>query len=302
MKINRFAIALLALFLGVAGTGRGRASGISAGAVGQGYGQDRGGWDAPPAELQDIQRQGFRDGIIGAQKDANNHRRWDPNNRDEYRNPHLPPAQREAYRDGFRRGYQRAVAHLTGQDQQMRGPDRDDHDHDRDRGGPGYGPGPGQGNGQGPGGPGPGNDIRIHGFQDGMDGALKDLENHRRPDPNNRDEYRQPNNVPYQMVEVYRDGFRRGYQRGLDLLTGGPGSDRRYQGPGMDARTRGFQDGAEGAIKDFENNRRPDPNNRDEYRHPNNVPYQLIDAYRDGFARGYQIVVRELMGYSGRHY
>jgi len=70
----------------------------------------------------------------------------------------------------------------------------------------------------------------------------------------------------------------------------------------MDMRTRGFQDGAEGAIRDFDNNRRPDPNNRDEYRHPNNVPYPLMDAYRDGFARGYQVVAHELMGYSGRHY
>ena len=152
MKFNRFAIALFALFLGVTGTGKGRASGMPAGAAGQGYGQDRGGWDAPPAELQDIQRQGFRDGIIGAQKDFDNHRRWDPNNRDEYRNPHLPPAQREAYRDGFRRGYQRGQAHLTGQDQQMpmRGPGRDDHDRDRpDRGGPGMGPGVGYGQGPG---------------------------------------------------------------------------------------------------------------------------------------------------------
>ncbi len=55
---------------------------------------------------------------LGAQKDFDNHRRWDPKNRDEYRNPHLPPEQREAYRDGFRRGYERGEAHLTGQDQQ----------------------------------------------------------------------------------------------------------------------------------------------------------------------------------------
>jgi len=44
-----------------------------------------------------------------------------------------------------------------------------------------------------------------------MDGALRDLDNHRRPDPNNRDEFRRPN-VPYEMVEPYRDGFRRGYK------------------------------------------------------------------------------------------
>ena len=169
--------------------------------------------------------QGYRDGIVGAQKDFDNHRQFNPNNRDEYRNPRLPPEQREAYREGFRRGYQRGVDHLTGQDQQMpgRGPDS---------GGPGMGPGAGNGPGYGPGpgiapGPGPGNDIRIRGFQDGMDGALRDLDNHRPPDPNNRDEFRHPNNVPYQLQDVYRDGFRAGYGRGIAVLTGGPGSDRR---------------------------------------------------------------------------
>ena len=27
---------------------------------------------------------------------------------------------------------------------------------------------------------------------------------------------------------------------------------------------------------------------------------RMMDAYRDGFARGYQVVAKELMGYSGR--
>ena len=307
MIFNRFGMVTFAFVLSVTSMGACRAYAAPTGTGSQGYGQDRGDWDTPPQELQDIQRQGFRDGIIGAQKDFGNHRQWDVNNRDEYRNPRLPREQREAYRDGFRRGYERGVAHLTGQDQQqpMRGPDRDDHDRGGpDRGGPGMRPGGGYepGPGQGPVRPGPGNDIRIRGFQDGMDGAMKDLGNHRRPDPNNRDEYRRPNSVPYQLQDVYRDGFQRGYQRGIDLLTGGAGSDRRFQGPGMEIRSRGFQDGAEGAIKDFGNNRRPDPNNRDEYRHPHNVPNQLKDAYRDGFERGYQIAAKELMGYSGRHY
>jgi hypothetical protein len=248
--------------------------------------------------LQDIQRQGFRDGIIGAQKDFDNHRRPDPDNRDEYRNPRLPREQREAYRDGFRRGYERGIAHLTGQGQQqpMRGPDRGGPGMGRDMG-PGMGVGPGAGPGMGQG---PGSEVRMRGFQEGMDGALKDLDNHRRPDPNNRDEFRHPN-VPYEVQDAYRDGFQRGYQRGMAALTGGPGDDRRYQGPGMEIRARGFHDGAEGAIRDFDNNRRPDPNNRDEYRRPVNVPYQLQDAYRDGFQRGYEVVSRELMGYSGRH-
>ena len=36
---------------------------------------------------QEIQRQGFRDGIEGARKDSDNHRRPNVNNRDEYRHP-----------------------------------------------------------------------------------------------------------------------------------------------------------------------------------------------------------------------
>jgi hypothetical protein len=279
MSLNRFAVATLVLFLGGTTPGVARAVGMPQGSPQYGYGQDRGGWDTPPQELQDIQRQGFRDGIIGAQKDLGNHRRPDPNNRDEYRRPNLPRAEWDAYRDGFRRGYARGVAHLTGQDQQapMYQPDRSGAIV----------------------GPGPGNDVRLRGFQDGMEGALRDLGNHRRPDPNNRDEYRHPD-VPYGMQDAYRDGFRDGYQQGMDALTRGPGSDDRYRGRGSEVRRRGFQDGAEGALKDFGNHRQPDPNNRDEYRHPDNVPYGMQDAYRDGFRRGYERVMSQLMGYSNR--
>lgn len=292
MNVNRFGIVTFALVLGVTGLGMDHAYAAPTGTAAQGYGQDRGGWDTPPRDLQGIQQRGFRDGIIGAQKDMDNHRRPDPNNRDEYRRPNLPPEQREAYRDGFRRGYERGIAHLTGGDQQLQ--------RGLDRGGPGVGRDSvrdmGQNMGSGPG-SGQGSEIRMRGFQEGMQGALRDLDNHRRPDPNNRDEYRNPN-VPYGMQDVYRDGFGAGYNRGMAALTGGPGNDRRYQGPGMDIRNRGFHDGAEGAIRDFDNHRRPDPNNRDEYRRPVNVPYQLQDAYRDGFQRGYDVVARELSGYS----
>lgn len=301
MILSRVAAVTFAFVLGVTGT---RGSLAYAAPADPQYGQDRGGWDTPPQELAEIQRQGYRDGIIGAQKDIGNHRNPDPNNRDEYRHPSLPPDQREAYRDGFRRGYQRGIAHFTGQDQQgpMRGPygggpgpvgpgqGRQDYGGP-DRGGVGFGAGQAAG---------PGSGVGLTGFQDGMLGAMKDLGNRRRPDPNNRDEYRRPN-VPYELQGAYRDGFRAGYDRGISVLTGGPGSDRRWnQGPGMDIRSRGFRDGADGAIKDFGNHRNPDPNNRDEFRRPVNVPYEWQDAYRDGFQRGYQVVMRELLGYSGR--
>jgi hypothetical protein len=79
-------------------------------------------WDAPPNEFDQLRRQGFQDGIEGARKDFDNHRRPDVENREEYRRPHLPPDQREAYRDGFRRGYRVAVEHMMG----------GGRDHDRD--------------------------------------------------------------------------------------------------------------------------------------------------------------------------
>ena len=51
------------------------------------------------------ERQGFYDGMRGAERDFENRRRPDVNNRDEYRNPHLPSWERHEYREGFRRGY-----------------------------------------------------------------------------------------------------------------------------------------------------------------------------------------------------
>ena len=281
MFVNRIAIAALAVILWAPVHNTVRASSMP-----QYPGQDRG-WDAPPAELQDVQRLGFHDGIIGAQKDFDNHRRPDPNNRDEYRRPDLPPGQWDAYRDGFRRGYQRAVEHMMGPSQPPMPP-------------PGYNqPGPPRPPMGPPPGMGPGSQIRMQGFQDGMVGALKDLDNHRRPDPNNRDEYRHPA-IAFQLQGAYRDAFRDGYSRSMAILTAGPERDDRFAGPGMEMRRLGFHDGADGAIRDFENNRPPDPNNRDEYRRPPNVPYPLQDAYRDGFRRGYQRVASELSGYQGR--
>lgn len=69
-------------------------------------------WNAPPQEFRDIQRQGYHDGIEGARKDYDNHRRPDVNNRDEYRHPHVQGNARADYREGFRRGYETAADHL----------------------------------------------------------------------------------------------------------------------------------------------------------------------------------------------
>ena len=79
-----------------------------------GYGQEQGDWDRPPQEFREIQRQGFHDGVEGARKDFDNHRRPDVNNRDEYRHPNVPRSDRNDYREGFRRGYEAAWSHMMG--------------------------------------------------------------------------------------------------------------------------------------------------------------------------------------------
>jgi hypothetical protein len=116
MQLKLTAVPILALLLGASCLVPTRASAIPTGSLspelGQDHDRDRGDWDGPPREFNDIQRRGFHDGIEGARKDLGNHRRPDVNNRDEYRHPDVPREVRRAYRDAFRRGYQQAIAHL----------------------------------------------------------------------------------------------------------------------------------------------------------------------------------------------
>src|SRR5579872_3567855 len=80
-----------------------------------GFGQDRDDWQRPPDAWNDVQRRGFHDGIEGAHKDFDNHRRPDVDNREEYRRPNnIPPPMWAAYREGFRRGYDVGMSHLSG--------------------------------------------------------------------------------------------------------------------------------------------------------------------------------------------
>jgi ribosome modulation factor len=111
MKISRIALPILALALGTSGLAM--AANSPTGSSPAQYGQGQGGWDAPPQEFKDIQRQGYHDGIEGARKDYDNHRRPDVNNRDEYRHPHVPASARDDYREGFRRGYEAGISHLS---------------------------------------------------------------------------------------------------------------------------------------------------------------------------------------------
>ena len=243
-------------------------------------------WDHAPRDWNDIQRQGFHDGIEGARHDFGNHRQPDVNNREEYRTPDVPREMRHAYREAFRRGYQVGMSHLMG-------------------GGPGPGPGPRM---QQPMGPPPRpwnaapdwfNDAQRRGFQDGMDGAQKDFGNHRQPDVNNRWEYQKPN-LPPPMWGPYREGFRRGYAVAMSHLMGTPppaAMPWNYVPPEFnDFQRRGFQDGIVGAQKDYGNHRQPNVNNREEYRDPDGIPPQMRAAYQEGFRRGYDVGWDHIMG------
>ena len=198
MQANRFAITAVALLLGLSAAPMARALAAQEGPP-RGYG-----WDAPPQELNEVQRQGFHDGIEGARRDVENHRQPNVENRDEYRRPHLPPDAWGAYREGFRRGYNRAMSHLMGE------------------GGQGFQPAPPPPPPQWDAYPTEFNEIQQRGFHDGIDGARHDFENHRQPDVNNRDEYRHPHDEPPDMREAYREGFRRGYDRAIAHLMGQP--------------------------------------------------------------------------------
>lgn len=76
------------------------------------YGDRDRGWEGPPGELNEAARRGFHDGIEGARKDFENHRRPNVRNRDEYRHPNVDRRERRAYRQGFQRGYDTGVQHL----------------------------------------------------------------------------------------------------------------------------------------------------------------------------------------------
>ena len=69
--------------------------------------------------------------------------------------------------------------------------------------------------------------MRQRGFRDGIEGARRDFQNHRPPNVNNRDEFRNPGFIPPPDRREYREGFRRGYQVGVSHIYG-PGPGRPY--------------------------------------------------------------------------
>ncbi len=54
--------------------------------------------------------------------------------------------------------------------------------------------------------------AQQRGYRDGVEGARKDFDNHRQPNVNNRDEYRNPHFIAPPDRQSYRQGFREGYR------------------------------------------------------------------------------------------
>ncbi len=278
-------VMLSALVLVLAAAGPGAAKSSAAPAP-QPYAQGRD-WDsAPPREFNEIQRRGFHDGIEGARRDYGNHRRPDVNNREEYRRPSLPRELIEPYRAGFRRGYEVAASHLWNGPPPppaapvvVAPPPRQDWDQWGMRGLE--------------------KDAGRRGYRDGMEEARRDFQTRRNQDPDDQPQFRNPP-VPPPLADEYREGFMRGYEVATSQLSGEPAWDG-HGGPGhwappahfSEIQRRGFQDGVDGANKDFGNHRRPSVFNREEYRSPR-VPAPLWREYREGFRRGYEMAAARL--------
>jgi hypothetical protein len=285
MKFPRgLLIRAIALMVAVVNPGRSVAS--PSPAQPEVYGQERG-WEVPPGEFNEAQRRGFHDGVEGARRDFDNHRRPDVENRDEFRNPHIESELREAYRDGFHRGYEVAASHLWGAPSQPPPPPPVQE--------------PQRPNWDGWGMRGLDNDAERQGYREGAEEARKDFQFQRRPDPDDHEEYRAPR-VPPELVDEYREGFMRGYEVTRSQVAGEPswqdrGDPGRWEAQGQftEVQRRGFHDGVTGAQRDRDNHRRPNVANRDEYRDPH-VPDELKHEYREGFRRGYEMMAARLWG------
>jgi len=249
-----------------------------------GYGQER--WEMPPGEFNEIQRRGFHDGVEGARRDYGNHRQPDVNNREEYRNSNLPHDVRRVYKEAFRHGYDQAASHLWGAAQGPPVVVVPAPHQDWDRWGM----------------RGLENDAARRGYHDGLEEARHDVERNRNTDPDDQPQFRHPP-VPPPLVDEYREGFMRGYEVAVSQLTGGrpweahDNNMDRWVAPERfsEWQRRGFQDGVQGARKDYGNHRRPNVSNREEYRDPH-VPHEAARDYRQGFRRGYEMAASRLWG------
>lgn len=62
--------------------------------------------------------------------------------------------------------------------------------------------------------------AQQRGFHDGIEGAKRDFKNHRPPNVENRDEFRNPHFISPPDREDYRMGFRRGYEVAVHHIYG----------------------------------------------------------------------------------
>jgi len=152
------------------------------------------------------------------------------------------------------------------------------------------------------------NDVQRRGFHEGIEAARDDIANRRRPDADDRYEYRHPR-VPRPFRDAYRESFMRGYNVALSHLAGPPSGA--YGPPGGivgqrggwdafpdgydDVRRNGFRHGIESARDDYEHHRNPDLGRHDTFRHPD-VPRDEKRPFQEGFRRGYRVAWDHLMG------
>ena len=61
---------------------------------------------------------------------------------------------------------------------------------------------------------------------------------------------------------------------------------------------RGFHDGVQAAINDYNHHREPDPERRKEFRNPH-VKRSFVEDYRKGFRRGYDDSMRHMVRSNG---
>ena len=154
------------------------------------------------------------------------------------------------------------------------------------------------------------NDVQRRGFHDGVEAARSDYSYHRRPDADDREEYRHPH-VPGPLREAYREGFMRGYNVAMSHLTAPPPAV--VPGPVMrereweaapnefdEVRRNGFRHGIEAGRDDYEHHRSPDVDRHDTFRHPD-IPREQRGAFREGFRRGYRVAWDHLTGGYDRH-
>ena len=89
------------------------------------------GWQQPPQEFNDFQRQGFHAGIQAGHDDLDHGMPPDPGRHWDFRRPHVPRGARDDFRRGFQRGYQISYEHRGDWDRDHHDWHHDgDHDHD----------------------------------------------------------------------------------------------------------------------------------------------------------------------------